>query len=216
MIYMGLFDKFKNKKERQKDVKNEEPKVIQVKNGKKLETCEITHNSNTKIKKEFFELTREEAEEYINNLKKQIENSDYPQKKGLYKYLDELFKENWGTDEEKEEIRLRKEKIKLENQKSLHFHDKYDEARKLMRGLEYEKAIKSFKEILTEDKDNKYVSPLIYNDLSDCYYYIDDYDNAIEILKKGLEATKDDDKLHSFFESEIKRMTSLKIKDMDK
>ena len=124
-------------------------------------------------------------------------------KKEANQVIDDIVTENYGTAEEKEKMKLRQEQDKLNRKRSKQIHDKFDKARKLSDRLEYENAITLFKEVIDETNDEDYVFPMIYYDLSECYYKLGDYDGAVEILEEGIKTMPEDDSTYSFFERQI-------------
>lgn len=118
-------------------------------------------------------------------------------KNNLNQALGDSIIKNYGTDEEKAERNLRKKQDEIKREETVKLNNKYYEAKKLSEDLEYEKAIKLFEEVTNELSVNNSWIPLIYLDYSECYYKLGDYDNAIDVLNKGLQKTNKNDSLYS-------------------
>ena len=134
-------------------------------------------------------------------------------KKEANQVIDDIITENYGTPEEKEKMKLRHEQDKIKREESIKISKKFDEARKLSDGLEYEKAIILFKEVINEANDDDYFFPMIYYDLSECYYKLGDYDNAVKVLEEALETIPKEDNIYSFFEGQIDLYNSIENKE---
>lgn len=218
---MGLFDRFrKNKKEPQK-----QEKTISVgnnlKNDGKTNHVQNTKSPNVKFNKNNEKPSRQELEKQVAELRKKTNKIDLGfgeelnemVRKDLNQELDDTIIRNYGTDEEKAQMKLRKKQDKIKKEEALKLNNKYDEAKKLSEELEYEKAIKLFKEVTNELTDNNSMTPLIYLDYSECYYKLGDYDNAIEVLKKGLRKTNKNDSLYSMLKDQIETYKTIESKE---
>lgn len=134
-------------------------------------------------------------------------------KKEANQVIDDIITENYGTPEEKEKMKLRQEQDKIKREESIKISKKFDKARELSDGLEYRKAIILFKEVINEANDDDYFFPMIYYDLSECYYKLGDYDNAVKVLEDALETIPEEDNIYSFFEGQIDLYNSIENKE---
>lgn len=167
--------------------------------------------------KENNKLSREEFDKNITYIQETTDNIDLGLgekinediKKKTNQVIDDIITENYGTPEEKEKMKLRQKQDKIKREESMKISNKFDLARKLSEGLEYEKAITLFKEVINEANDEDYFFPLIYYDLSECYYKLGDYNNAVRVLEEGLKTIPKDDDIHSFFKKQINLYNSI-------
>ena len=206
---MGLFDKFKRKKE---------PK-------KEPELTEEVPKKDIKFKKELNNLSREEAEEKAEKLKEQINSKDLGVKIGgttignekiekenpladkpevkfksmekgldiggmINEAIDDSIIKEYGTDEEKAEMKKRHDEKKIKQKEKDYFYDKFDEASELFIKHDYENAIPIYREIINNSTTYDVNVSLAYNDLAQSYEFLGEYDEAISILNEHIEVKK--------------------------
>ena len=222
---MGLFDKFKKKKETH--VQNSQGNELPFKrNFKQIITennIKFTKNSNGELILEGLDNlnNRQEAEYCVIQLKQElaklnlekvnvtIMNKDIPLtklKEDNDKAIDEAFVKYYGTPEEKEKLRLLKDKEKKEKQERNNLREKYEEAHKqLFKLRNIRRAIELYENIINDSKTMNKIVYLSYYDLTMCYRRLHEYDNAIEIGKRKIEALKEanQDYTHAMRELEI-------------
>ena len=227
---MGLFDKFKRKKEPKKESKltEEAPKKDII------------------FKNELNNISREEAEEKAEKLKEQINSKDFGVKIGGTKIGNEkIEKENpladktgvkfksmemgldisgaineaindsiikkYGTDEEKAEMKRRHDAKKNKQKEKNYFYDKFDEASDLFNKQDYENAIPIFREIINKSTIYEFNVSLSYTHLVWSYEFLHEYDKAIDVLNENIEVKKQFNEDYGDLESEIERIEKSKI-----
>ncbi len=215
---MGLFDKFKKKKE--PEITQEPPKT------------------NVVFKKELNNTTRHEAEEKAEKLKKELNSIDLGVKMGgasigneriekenpladktevkfktiekgldigeiINDAMDDSIIKEYGTDEEKAEMKKRHEIKKVKHEKHEVLEDKFDKASELMLKSNFEDAIPLYKEIINNSEIYDTLVSLSYHDLSYCYECLEDYDNAITVLEEQIKVKKQFGEDYADLESKI-------------
>ena len=137
---MGLFSKFRKKKEKQPNIKqNEEPKLFLKEDDNKKITFKKIEGSNEVI------ATKEEAEEFVNIIKEKIHTNELDKIKinimgkdfeinllnDYIQKLDDAIIENYGTNEEIAKLNKRKQEEKLKKEKYDELKEKYEKARRM-------------------------------------------------------------------------------------
>ena len=212
---MGLFSKFRKKKEKQPNIKpNEEPKIFLKEDDNKKITFKKIEGSNEVI------ATKEEAEEFVNIIKEKIHTNELDKIKinimgkdfeidFLNEYiqkLDDAIIENYGTDEEIAKLNKRKQEETLKKEKYDELKEKYEKARR-MHDIN---SIKLYYEIIDECESFDEMANMCYNGIIDIYTRIKHYDEAIEVANQLIDILKGLGKDYSNVEKKIKFVNELK------
>jgi len=131
--------------------------------------------------------------------------------KNLNEKLDEMVIENYGTNEEKAELKARKDKEKEKILKQKPIHATFKKADKLFMNHNHKEAIPEFRYVIDNSEIYDETVSLSYSFLSDCYVFLDDYDKAIEVLNEHLEVKKEFNEDYQKIESQIERVKQFKI-----
>lgn len=217
---MGLFSKFRKKKEKQPNIKpNEEPKIFLKEDDNKKIKFRKMEGSNEVI------ATKEEAEEFVNIITEKIHANELDKIKinimgkdfeidFLNEYiqkLDDAIIENYGTDEEIAKLNKRKQEETLKKEKYDELKEKYEKARR-MHDIN---SIKLYYEIIDECESFDGMANMCYNGIIDTYTHIKHYDEAIEVANKQLDILKGLGKDYSNVEKKINFMNELKITNLE-
>ena len=212
---MGLFSKFRKKKEKQPNIKqNEEPKLFLKEDDNKKITFKKIEGSNEVI------ATKEEAEEFVNIIKEKIHTNELDKIKinimgkdfeinllnDYIQKLDDAIIENYGTNEEIAKLNKRKQEEKLKKEKYDELKEKYEKARR-MHDIN---SIKLYYEIIDECESFDEMSNMCYNGIIDIYIHIKHYDEAIEVANQLIDILKGLGKDYSNVEKKIKFVNELK------
>lgn len=192
------------------------------------------------FKKEINNPSREEAEKQAEEIRKQIDEMDnlgfkkpnekkYPpfMKDGkvyfesyeldldiggrLNDALDEGIARKYGSQEEIEQIEKRKKLRARDIEEKHKFDAKVDEARKYVYGVEVEKGIQLFKEIIEESDMYTYAVANAYLELPYAYIHNNEYDKAIAVCKEEIEVLKHFGEDYSGVESRMKGFEKDKV-----
>lgn len=194
---MGLFDRFKKKKEETKDIKSEnEPQII----VKEDINNNIIFRKNTGSNE--VNATREEAEESVKKIKEEHsyklkskvnimgQDVEIDLSKEFNERLDDAIVENYGTDEEIANLeikRLKKEKVK---EKTSKIDKLYDKARNHHNKRDYNGAVKVLEEIVNTFEIYDVTVELSFYELIDDYAYLKEYEKAIKTANKQIDILK--------------------------
>lgn len=214
---MGLFDRFKKKKEETKDIKSEnEPQII----VKEDINNNIIFRKNTGSNE--VNATREEAEESVKKIKEEHsyklkskvnimgQDVEIDLSKEFNERLDDAIVENYGTDEEIANLeikRLKKEKVK---EKTSKIDKLYDKARNHHNKRDYNGAVKVLEEIVNTFEIYDVTVELSFYELIDDYAYLKEYEKAIKNANKQIDILKGLEKDYSKVEKKIDRVNRLK------
>ena len=214
---MGLFDRFKKKKEETKDIKSEnEPQII----VKEDINNNIIFRKNTGSNE--VNATREEAEESVKKIKEEHsyklkskvnimgQDVEIDLSKEFNERLDDAIVENYGTDEEIANLeikRLKKEKVK---EKTSKIDKLYDKARNHHNKRDYNGAVKVLEEIVNTFEIYDVTVELSFYELIDDYAYLKEYEKAIKTANKQIDILKGLEKDYSKVEKKIYRVNRLK------
>lgn len=214
---MGLFDRFKKKKEETKDIKSEnEPQII----VKEDINNNIIFRKNTGSNE--VNATREEAEESVKKIKEEHsyklkskvnimgQDVEIDLSKEFNERLDDAIVENYGTDEEIANLeikRLKKEKVK---EKTSKIDKLYDKARNHHNKRDYNGAVKVLEEIVNTFEIYDVTVELSFYELIDDYAYLKEYEKAIKTANKQIDILKGLEKDYSKVEKKIDRVNRLK------
>lgn len=217
---MGLFSKFKKKKEKQPNIKpNEEPKIFLKEDDNKKIKFRKMEGSNEVI------ATKEEAEEFVNIITEKIHTNELDKIKinimgkdfeidFLNEYiqkLDDAIIENYGTDEEIAKLNKRKQEETLKKEKYDELKEKYEKARR-MHDIN---SIKLYYEIIDECESFDEMADRCYNGIIDTYIHIKHFDEAIEVANQLIDILKGLGKDYSNVEKKINFMNELKITNLE-
>lgn len=126
--------------------------------------------------------------------------------KNLNEKLDEMVIENYGTNEEKAELKARKDKEKEKIRKQKPIHAKYEKADKLMLRHDYKDAIPLFREVINDSEIYDVTVSLSYTFLSNCYECLHEYDKAISVINEHIEVKKEFNENYQDLESQIEKI----------
>lgn len=192
---MGLFSKFRKKKEKQPNIKpNEEPKIFLKEDDKKKIIFRKMEGLNEVI------TTKEEAEEFVNIITEKIHTNELDKIKinimgkdfeidFLNEYiqkLDDAIIENYGTDEEIANLNKRKQEETLKKEKYDELKEKYEKAKR----IHDINSIKLYYEIIDECESFDEMSNMCYNGIIDIYIHIKHFDEAIEVANQLIDILK--------------------------
>ena len=147
-----------------------------------------------KQKKDNTQPTREEYENHITEVKNIINNMDTGLgetanetfNKEINQALEDIATEQYGTDEEKRQLAVRK---KQEQQGKKHYDDlksKYQKAKR----MRDKNSIRIFNQVIDEAENYPKLIIASYHGLMDTYMHIKQFDNAIDAANKCIEFKK--------------------------
>ncbi len=215
---MGLFDRLKKKKEvSKKDIKSKKEPTIVVKEDDNKNIIFRKNTGSNDVK-----ATREEAEEAVNKIKKEYgeklkskvnimgQDIDIDLSKEFNQSLDEAIIENYGTDREIADLklkRLEKEKIK---EKTSKIRDLYDYGMKHSIDGNYDLSNGAFEEIIATHEVYDSTVSLAYYNLIDNYAHLKQYDKAFEVAEKQKKELIKLGKSYNKVDHHIKKIKQLK------
>lgn len=214
---MGLFDRFKKKKEETKDIKSENGPQIIVKEDINNNIIFRKNTGSNEVN-----ATREEAEESVKKIKEEHsyklkskvnimgQDVEIDLSKEFNERLDDAIVENYGTDEEIANLeikRLKKEKVK---EKTSKIDKLYDKARNHHNKRDYNGAVKVLEEIVNTFEIYDVTVELSFYELIDDYAYLKEYEKAIKTANKQIDILKGLEKDYSKVEKKIDRVNRLK------